>query len=568
MTAPATERPADTQERAHTALGTHATRAAFWNTALLPAKLGARLVAQLVLANALPKAEYGVYLLALSVAITAGSLVDLGTERSVVKFLPEVAGREGRAGVRRLLSWVFGVKMAVLAPAIVLAALFNAAFFRYLESRVPAIPPNKVNDLAAIAERDRLLSLLHTQQWTILGAVIALVLVGAIYDVAMQSLVATFRNGSWNLIAIAVTLLDPLVVTLIVLARGNIALVLVGRVLVALFALALAGGVALLAVRVSVEEERRYVVAEERGRPLPLRRFARYSALQYGLQVTSFLTSYAFATLILRSADEIAGYRVASGAVREILAALTIPIVGIQVPIFTRIFTARDDRQLAIAYGLVSRFLALVLIPGLLGYAILTPNLYRVLFPQYQAFIAAGVALVVLSFLESCLSTGTTVLLTYERYKPVLIARGVALLAAPVMLVSAPRYGATGAALTAGGFALAAAGIGTVACTTLLPVRYPLGFVGKVLLASGAMAAVVAALAFTVARVPADAGGGIYRMIWLAVTGAVAAVGAAVYLVAFRLLGGIDPADAERLRGLRLPAWLANLAARLLEGRA
>ena len=52
-------------------------------------------------------------------------------------------------------------------------------------------------------------------------------------------------------------------------------------------------------------------------------RFALYSGLQYGLQVTSFITSYAFAVLILPTADEIAGYRVASGSVREILAALS-----------------------------------------------------------------------------------------------------------------------------------------------------------------------------------------------------------------------------------------------------
>jgi len=53
-----------------------------------------------VLANALPRAEFGVYVPALSVGVTSGSLVDLGTERSVVKFLPEVAGRQGRRGGR------------------------------------------------------------------------------------------------------------------------------------------------------------------------------------------------------------------------------------------------------------------------------------------------------------------------------------------------------------------------------------------------------------------------------------------------------------------------------------
>src|SRR6185312_4051842 len=117
---------------------------------------------------------------------------------------------------------------------------------------------------------------------------------------------------------------------------------------------------------------------EEREQPLPISRFVFYSSLQYALQVTSFLTSYAFAALILTNADEIAGYRVASGAVREILGALTTPIIGIQVPIFTRIFTARDKKQLDVAYALVCRFLALVLVPGAIGLSLLIPNLFRI----------------------------------------------------------------------------------------------------------------------------------------------------------------------------------------------
>jgi O-antigen/teichoic acid export membrane protein len=285
------------------------------------------------------------------------------------------------------------------------------------------------------------------------------------------------------------------------------------------------------------------------------------------LQVTSFITSYSFAVLILPNADDIAGYRVANGSVKEILSAMTVPIVGVQVPIFTRIFTARDDDQLRNAYALVSRFLALILIPGMIGMAVLTPNLYRTLFPQYVGYIAVGVVLVVLLFLEACLSTGTTVLLTYERYPPVIIARGIALLAAPVLFFTAPRYGAMGAALTAGGFALLSAIVGTAASNTVLPIRYPFAFVRRVLIAGGCMAIVIGALAFTVARVPAQPGGGLQRIVWLGVTGVVGVIGLVVFLVVFRLLGGMDPADLQRVRTLRIPAWSIMLVDRLFGGR-
>lgn len=552
MTAPIADAPTAEQRTGRTALGTHATRAAFWNTVLLPAKLGSHLLAQLVLANALPRAEFGVYVLALSVGVTSGSLVDLGTERSVVKFLPEVAGRQGRRGVRTLLTWVFGFKLAVLLPVIAIATFFHAAFFRYIDRRVPSDQP----DVASIV---------RGEHWTIFLAVVSLVLVGAFYDVAMQSLVATFRNKSWNVITILITLLDPLVVAVIVLSGGNIATVLVGRVAVALAAMCIAGVYSIFAVRESVDEDRQYVVEEERDRPLPVRRFAFYSGLQYALQVTSFFTSYAFAALILTSADEIAGYRVAAGSVREILSALTTPIIGIQVPIFTRIFTARDDRQLNIAYALVARFLALVLIPGAVGLSLLMPNLFRVLYPKYVSFTGVCVVLILFLFAESCLSTGTTVLLTFERYLPVVAARGIALLALPVMFVTARTYGAMGAALTAGGFAFVAALVGTIASNAVLPIRYPLGFVRRVGIAAACMAAVVATLAFTVGRVPLDAGGGLHRIVWLAVTGIIAALGGIVYLAVFRAIGGVDPADIERLRTLRIP--MRGLILRLLTGQ-
>ncbi|MDQ6603451.1 MAG: hypothetical protein M3176_11120 [Chloroflexota bacterium] len=565
MNAPATaEKPADRNDSRPT-LGTYASKAAFWNTVLLPAKLAAHLLAQLVLANALPKAEFGVYVLALSVGVTSGSLVDLGTERSVVKFLPEVAGRQGRRGVRTLLSWVFGFKFAVLTPVIMFALLFHQVFFRYLNSRIPSVPDDKLTDQAVVREHDRLVALVNGQHWTIFFSIISLVLVGAFYDVAMQSLVATFKNKSWNIITILVTLLDPLVVAVIVLTGGNIGIVLVGRVFVALAAMFLAGSFAVFAVRQSAGEERQYIAVEEYDRPLPIRRFAFYSSLQYALQVTSFLTSYAFAAIILRNADEIAGYRVASGSVREILSALTTPIVGIQVPIFTRIFTARDYRQLDVAYALVARFLALVLIPGAVGLALLIPNLFRILYPQYVSFAGVCIVLIVFLFSESCLSTGTTVLLTFERYKPVIAARGIALLAFPIMFFTARWYGAMGAAITSGGFACLAALVGTVAANASLPIRYPIAFVRRVGIAAGCMAVVVGGLAFTVGRVPLDAGGGIHRVFWLGLNAVIAALGGATYLAVFRRIGGVEQSDIERLRTLRIPA--RALVLRVLIGK-
>jgi hypothetical protein len=78
------------------------------------------------------------------------------------------------------------------------------------------------------------------------------------------------------------------------------------------------------------------------------------------------------------------------------------------------------------------------------------------------------------------------------------------------------------------------------------------------------MGAVVGALAFTVARVPASAGSGIERIFWLGVTGGTAALGGLVYIAVFRRVGGIESSDIERLRTLRIP--MRGLILRLLTG--
>jgi hypothetical protein len=71
-------------------------------------------------------------------------------------------------------------------------------------------------------------------------------------------------------------------------------------------------------------------------------------------------------------------------------------------------------------------------------------------------------------------------------------------------------------------------------------------------------------LAFTVARVPASAGGGFERIFWLGVTGGIAALGGLIYIVVFRRVGGVEAADIERLRTLRIP--MRGLILRLLTG--
>jgi hypothetical protein len=203
-------------------------------------------------------------------------------------------------------------------------------------------------------------------------------------------------------------------------------------------------------------------------------------------------------------------------------------------------------------------------VPGAIGLSLLIPNLFRIFFPQYVSFAGVCIALILLLFAESLLSVGTTVLLTFERYRAVIGARAIALIAFPVMFFTARTYGAMGAALTSGGFAVLAALVGTIAASATLDIRYPFGFVQRVGAAALCMGAVVGVLAFTVARVPESAGGGVERIFWAGVTGCIAALGGLIYIAVFRRVGGIEASDIERLRTLRIP--MRGLILRLLTG--
>ena len=90
------------------------------------------------------------------------------------------------------------------------------------------------------------------------------------------------------------------------------------------------------------------------------------------------------------------------------------------------------------------------------------------------------------------------------------------------------------------------------------PLRYPVRFLGRVALASLAMAVVIAPLALSVLRppLPWDLASGLSRadqVLYGLGNAVLGGVGALVYLGVFRLAGGIDEADRRRIAELRLP---------------
>jgi hypothetical protein len=124
----------------------------------------------------------------------------------------------------------------------------------------------------------------------------------------------------------------------------------------------------------------------------------------------------------------------------------------------------------------------------------------------------------------------------------------------------APTLGVVGVAL-AYGLARLVSGLWVTANGfRLLQLRWPWRFTGRVALASGIMGLVVALLTMLLPALslePTVAA----RMQTAVLLGALAVVGAIVFVMSLRLLGGLDHSDREQLLKMKLPLkrWVTRL---------
>ncbi len=519
-------------------------RAMLWNGAWQAAKLLAGFVSFIVVANLLSKDGYGTVTTISAMAGTLGLIADFGVERGLAKFLPEVEARHGGRGVRRTLQVVIAQKLVVVALIVALALIFRERLFAYWSGRVDE------PETRAILDRYRL---------TFFWALMALVFFGAVFDVYMQTLTAYFKQRASGAIGFVAQVLSP-ILRLVVVVIGWGILGFVGvLVTIPLVATALAAWQTMGIQRQLIAEP----TLESKGARLP-QRFVSYSALSYLQQLTEYLYALDFVLLALPGASAVASFKVAHSLINQILGALWSPLAGIQIPLFSRLHARGGERQLGEAYSILSKFLAAVMIPAAVGLTLLVYNILALLGPKYVDAAGAARILALTLCLDAAISVPLAMLMAYERYRPMLISRSCAVVALPLVFFVVPRYGIVAAALVMGGTRLLCDGLAMALALRQFPIRYPLRFVARVALASLAMAVVIApfALHFLKPTLPWDPGVSLdktSRALYLLGNAAIGGVGALVYLGVFKLTGGLDPEDRQRIVELRLP-----LASRIL----
>ncbi len=502
--------------------------ALFWNAAFMPIKALVALAVSVVVVRLLRTDGFAALTVVTSILTTLGLYSDLGIERSISRFVPQVQAVGGRRAVARMLFVLLGVKAMVLAclgVAVLLGSGWLLSGFNIADLGLPVV--------------------LY---------IVVMLFLGALSDFSLQTLYAFFRQKATNTLDVLASLANPLLTAAFILLGLGLWGALLALFITTLASTALSGYWAWQTV----------ADCQEGNGKLPEGLWGdlvRYAGLSYLITVSAYFADLPFLALLMSrigSAADVAILALGFKLVRQVLRLLVVPLTGIQAPLFARVRSERSLASLAAVYGSWTRLLALLMVPSGLGLILLGDHALSILYLQRgsDAVLRADnlrlayevtAVLAFCFFGETLLSSAQTVLMVYGRYGVVVACRLLALLGGPAAALVASAMGPLGAALAVGAAALASRLASSVYLGIALKVPFPWGFVGKVVLAS---------VGFGVLVLPAS------RLLppsWPATLGLVG-LGASTFVVVFKVLGGLDQQDRRYLVSAGLP--LASLLAR------
>jgi O-antigen/teichoic acid export membrane protein len=486
-------------------LAARASRAVLWNLALIPVQGAVALLSSAVVARALSTEQYALYGLALAALTSLLLWTDLGLMAMVSRYAPLV--RElGFGALRSFFRRVLTVRAGVLAVTLLLLPL------------VHRWPPAR-----------RLLPLDQVGLWLLLAALAG----QGLARVSEYFLSGLLERGSIGAIRIVVGLAHPLLVIAAVTAGWGVPGVLAAIAAASLLDFALFGAAAMARARTTPG------AAERPTMPADIRaRAARFAAVSYLEKLASHLNSAGFAIFLvaaLGARAEVAPFAVAGEFASRVLAVLAIPFSGLTLPLFATV-EARRPQETGTAARLYLSVMILLCLPaaGLL-WALAEPLVTLVYSARYQSAAPILRAFVPFLFVEYAVySSLLAPLLTRERYREVLRSKLPMLAGLCLMLWAIPRWGATGAALAYGAARVASAALLLRSGLSVLDFRFPLAFTGRV--AAATVAATAAAAGLRSGLSP-----GVASLI------VAASAGGAAFFAVYRLLGGMDREDKERL---------------------
>ncbi len=508
--------------------------AVFWNVAFFPLKLLIPFLAGIVIVRQLRAEGFAVYVTSLALLDALGLFSDFGIERTLPRFLPEIELRYGRRGIVRLLSAVVGIKGVVLLG--VLAALFFGSGFW--------IDQFKLGDDGG---------------WILL-IIGPLLVLGALSDISIQLLYTHFRQRATNSLDVLVAIVRPSLTAGFVLLGWGAAGALLALLIATVVSVAISVWLAVrLLMRLPDETHPNPEnVNTPSNRSLP-RRISFFAGINYLINWSVWLYDLDFVTLMMallianegRFFVESAAIALAYKFTKEFLRALVVPLTGVQTPLFARLYAENRIEGLRTAYATITKVLILGLLPAAVGLIMTGRNLLQILYGQRgndavlnpettPTVVACTAILAVGLFGEAMISVALNVLMVYEDYRSVLSARLFSLVSIPLLILLIPPYGAVGGAIAVACAALGSRSVALVLGLRRAGLRFPVAFTARVGAASAVMGATL--LPFLL-YLPAD----------IPTTTIMILLGAGVFYLVFKLLGGMDSSDKERILSIRLP---------------
>ena len=541
--------------------------ATLWNTLLLPTRFAVGIITSVLYYRILSLEQVGLVFLLTSLASTIGLYADLGIERALPRYLPEVEQGGGRMAVRAFMNRVIRLKLLILA-VVSLGLLFLAApLTNYVADRqrsqittidqqIAAVRAEggDVGEIATLEQQrvaqQTVVAQIETEgRWFVVG-VVALLILGAIFDVYMQFLTAYFKQRAWNLITLATSLLQPLLVTTFLLLGWGVPGVLLGLVITPIVSIGLAAWQTWRATELlAVPERARKEVTNLRHR------FINYAAVSYLMQISGWFYDVPFVLFVLTASLDLRDLAILSFAykfAKDFLAYVWTPLSGVITPLLTRVKVDRNQAALEDAHASLTRILLLLLVPAAVGLAVLAPYIVAILYPKYSAATTLILIFVMFTFAESLLSIPHNVLMVYERYRAVIASRLVALLSVPAVFLVLPYFGMIGIAVVVGVVRVLPRIITLIYGMRTLGLTVPLGFAARVGTATTLFAAVLlAVLHFWPVQTIGDSA--TTKLLAMIPVFALIGLGVVLYFGTLRLLGGLDEAERRRILGLRLP---------------
>lgn len=512
-----------------------------WNALFTPLKFAIDIFATIIRLHFLSKAEVGVLSLLSATANTAGVVVDLGIDATLPKFIPEIEQQRGRGAAWRFFLTVIRFKMLVLLFVLLLLPLWGGRLLRWMQNEV---------GVQAIWDAGGPLTGLFIQLrehgWLFIGAVIVLVICGSLFDTLRAYLVSFFRQKAWNILTAGATLLLPILSVIAVLLGWGVLGVLGAMVLVPILSV---GATAWHVRRVAAAGKQ---AKGDQGVPREVwRRWAILAAVTFLIIATDYLASQYFVVYWLRDLQDAAIFWVAFSFVKQIQSYAYTPLVGIQIPMFTRV-RAEGGERLPQVYRLLMHVMLVLFVPLALGLLIVMPNLIMVQYPEYAAAIVPALMLVGFLFLEPFWGVPQNIMIVHEEYRNLLLTRCLSLVSIPLLVVLTPLLGIAGA-VWAIGLSRAITGIAAILLVRRTHrLQLPWRFAGKIALISGGMLLCLLPLALLLGISPAQASIALRLRYTLGVV-ALGFVGAAVWVLLARAFHLLEAGDRALLRELRNP---------------